>query len=128
MEGSIFVMKRASRGSVLFRRTRKRGDSGNHGHTIGITTSESAPPRYMAPVQPQRGRMNACMAAPINEPPIAPQTTMVENVARRRRGAISDDSVTRFGTMAAAHRPVSTRQIVNSVGLVENTPPREKSP
>ena len=42
---------------------------------------------------------------------------MVENVARSRRGAISEDSVTRFGTTAAANRPVSTRQIVNSVGL-----------
>src|SRR3569833_3376764 len=71
--------------------------------------------------------MNACMAAPINVPPCAPHTVIVENLPRNRRGAISEDRVTRLGTTAAAHSPVSTRQIVNWVGLAENAEQAENS-
>src|SRR3569832_986802 len=71
--------------------------------------------------------MDACLAAPINVPPCAPHTVMVENRPLNRRGAISDDRVTRLGTTAAAHSPVNTRQIVNCKGLAENAEHAENS-
>ena len=45
-------MSRGNLGSALFRRTMKRGDSGNQGNTIGRMTADSAAPRNNAPVQP----------------------------------------------------------------------------
>src|SRR4051794_630194 len=76
--GSNCSSNRGNRGSALFRRTMKRGDSGNHSNTTGTMTADRPAPRNKAPSQPYRGRMNACMAAPINVPPCAPHTVIVE--------------------------------------------------